>query len=530
MGFVAAAVAAPVVLGLALAGTEDFPSSALDPRTFLIGALLGAVAISGLVWALDGWVRRALMAVQGLVGFCLAGVLLVAHRDQGLLNLPLAGATVGAALALGAPGGVPLGALVGASTFTMAAMFVGAGGWHPALGVVGAILGVGAWGAALGATVGWCEEAGGQGRSWAPFLGPAGVAIVLAVIVPAQIAAGVVVERRDPPALCFDARPLPGPVAEVADFDGDGDVDALEQRNGEVTLLRNTGGVLSREPALPGVRTGYLAIGDADADGDVDVALVVTEPRTATQPVRSSVLVARNDGRGTFTAGPRTPIDGSQPFGISMADLDGDRAADLVIPEKDGPVVLWSRAGRLERGPRLPSWRRLTLADVDGDGRTDVVSFAGYGGVDVHHITGRVHIESSRVPFPGYVTGIAVADLDGDGDGDLIVGATSNVVLMTNDGGGRFSRVRTLSGGRDNKPETAGDVDGDGDLDVIAVDGPSGEEATGEVWVWENKGAGRWSDGGRIGSTGGRATAADLTGDGRADIVTGPDLLVARPC
>ena len=39
-----------------------------------------------------------------------------------------------------------------------------------------------------------------------------------------------------------------------------------------------------------------------------------------------------------------------------MADLDGDRAAELLVPGNDGPVVLWSRVGRLERGPRLPPW------------------------------------------------------------------------------------------------------------------------------------------------------------------------------
>ena len=527
MGFVAATVAAPFIIG-GLADTDDFPTSALDPRTFLIGVLLGAVGAAGLAWALDGTVRRVLMAVQGIVGFCIAGLLMVAHRDQGLLNLPLAGATVGAALALGAPGGVPLGALVGASTFTMAAMFVGAGAWHPALGVVGAILGIGACGAALGATVGWCEQPGRRGHSWAPFLGPAGVAFVLGILLPAQIATAVVVERRDPPALCFDARPLPGPVVEMADFDGDGDLDGLQQGDGGVSLLRNAGGALSREASIPGVRTDKLAIGDADADGDVDMAAVVYEPGRG--PGRAGVLVAWNDGGGLFTPGPRAPLDVNQPFSLTMADLDGDRAADLVVSGKDGPMVLWSRAGRLERGPRLPSWRYTTVADVDGDGRTDVLSFAGYGGVGVHRITGQAHVETSQAPFAEYLTDVAVADLDGDGDGDLIAAGISKVVLMTNDGGGRFSPVRTLSGGRDNRPVTAGDLDGDGDVDVLAVDGPSGEEVTGGVWAWENKGAGRWSDAGRIGSTGGDAVAADLTGDHRVDVVTGSSVLVARPC
>lgn len=58
---------------------------------------------------------------------------------------------------------------------------------------------------------------------------------------------------------------------------------------------------------------------------------------------------------------------------------------------------------------------------------------------------------------------------------------------------------------------------------------PSGEEGAGGVWAWEDKGADRWSDAGRIGSTAGRGIAADLTGDGRADLVTGSSVLVARP-
>ena len=527
MGFVAATVAAPFIIG-ALADAGDFPSSAYDPRTFLIGVLLGAVATAGLAWALEGTVRRGLMAVQGIVGFCIAGVLLVAHRDQGLVNLPLAGATVGVALALGAPGGIPLGALVGASTFTMAAMFAGAGAWHLALGVLGAVLGIGACGAALGATVGWCEELDRRGRSWGPFLGPVGVAVVLAVLVPAQIATAVVVQRLDPPALCFDTRPVPGPVVEVADFDGDGDLDALQRGDGGVSLLRNAGGTLSPEPNVPGVRAGTLVIGDADADGDIDLAALVSEPGRG--PGRVGVLVAWNDGRGVFAPGLRAPLDGNQPFTLTMADLDGDRAADLVVSGQDGPTVLWSRAGRLERGPRLPSWRYTTVADVDGDGRSDILSFDGYGGVGVHRITGPAHVESTNVLFAEYLTDVAVGDLDGDGDGDLIAGGISKVVLMTNDGAGHFSPVQTLSGGRDNWPVTAGDLDGDGDLDVLAVDGPSGEDVTGDVWAWENQGAGRWSDAGRIGSTGGNAVAADLTGDGWADVVTGSSLLLARPC
>lgn len=165
-GFVAAALATPLIVAVVLAGSEDFPDSAFHPRTILVGALVGAVATAGLAMALHGKVRRALMLLQGTAGFALAGVLVVAHHDHGLLPLPLAGATIGVALALGAPGGVAMGALVGASTFSMAAALTSAAAIHPVLGVVGAFLGLASWGAALGATAGWSEETAARGRSW----------------------------------------------------------------------------------------------------------------------------------------------------------------------------------------------------------------------------------------------------------------------------------------------------------------------------------------------------------------------------
>jgi hypothetical protein len=530
---VAATLASPLVLIVAVAGRRDLPDSALEPRTFLIGALIGAVATVGLVWALDGPVRRVLIVVQGAVGFSLAGVLLVAHREEAFVPVAVAGAVVGAAFGLGAPAGVPLGAFVGAATFSLVGALGSAGALHPALGFVGAFVGIAAWGAAMGLTTGWCEESAGRGHSWAAAFRPAGVLVALAVLVPAQVAAAVVASGWDPPALCFDVRPRPaGNILGAADLDGDGDSDVLQVAStGTLTVLRNDGGVLSAQPDVPGIRTGQATLGDADADGDLDVAAIVVQPRQ-----QYFVVVARNDGRGTFTAGPAVALDVDQPRGIAMADLDGDGAADLIVPGKDGPVVLWSRAGRLERGPRLPAWPEMTMGDVDGDGRTDVVSYAGYGGVEVHRMSGQAQYRSARVPFPDYVTHVALSDVDGDGDADLVVGAIREIVLMANDGAGNFSPLHTLPGGRDNAPLTAADLDGDGDVDLAASDGRWSDERDAGVWAWENKGAGRWSEAGHIGRTLDDLVAADITGDGRADLLAGgksrfsSGLLVSRPC
>lgn len=68
---------------------------------------------------------------------------------------------------------------------------------------------------------------------------------------------------------------------------------------------------------------------------------------------------------------------------------------------------------------------------------------------------------------PGH---LSVADLDDDQDLDLVVSAFSNhVCLMINDGGGTFSEIVNHQAGASIEATVIGDVDGDQDLDVLAV-------------------------------------------------------------
>ena len=528
VGFVLAAVLLPVAFwAWAVVGLENAPP-------FLVFTLVGAVASLGLALAVEGGRRRLAIVAQGALGFGAGTLLLGAYEDPWLLGpTALVGALVGVAFGLRSPAGVPMGALVGASTLSMVVVVTLGLERSGDLAVLGFLVGMGVWGAALGTTVGWSEEVAERGRSWSAFrrlvYRPAGVAVALTVLVPAQVAAAVVAPLRDPPAFCFDDQKLPGrTIFAVVDLDGDGDLDALERTAGAtgVGLLRNSGGSFSAEPALAGLRIANVATGDVDADGDTDlVAVVVAEHRSF------RVMLAHNDGRGAFTPGPSLPLD-TDTWTLTVVDLDGDHAADAVVPTRNGPGVVWSRGGRLERGPRLPAWQNPTAADVDGDGRDDVLTFDGYSGVEVHRGTGVAQFESSRVAFPEYVTDVAVGDVDRDGDRDLLVAAYRKVVLFVNDGRQSFTRAHTLPGGRDNPWLTTGDLDGDGDLDVVVSDGPS-EDTDGGVWAWENQGGGRWSDAGRVGATVDPAVTADVNRDGRADIVApghGSHVLVARTC
>ena len=116
----------------------------------------------------------------------------------------------------------------------------------------------------------------------------------------------------------------------------------------------------------------------------------------------------------------------------------------------------------------------------------------------------------------------ALGDLDGDGDLDLVLARgrhwplTDRVLL--NDGEGRFTRVADLPGPAD-RTYTAGlaDLDGDGDLDVfVGNDRPDAQA------LYLNDGQARFTAAGSFGEGEWHTrnlTAADLDGDGLTDIV-----------
>ena len=171
---------------------------------------------------------------------------------------------------------------------------------------------------------------------------------------------------------------------------------------------------------------------------------------------------------------------------------------------------------------------RLTSGDVDGDGRADLIGVRSDGSLWLyrHNGTSQPYLARARIGaygWNGYDTLVA-ADIDGDGRSDLIARTPSGQLWLYRNTGSLSSpyssRVRIGAyGWQAFRTLIAADVDGDGRTDLIGV------RADGSLWLYHNGGSPtapfrRSALIGSFGWTGFRQLIAqDVDGDGRADLI-----------
>jgi len=165
--------------------------------------------------------------------------------------------------------------------------------------------------------------------------------------------------------------------------------------------LGSTGGTFTKTPTCadcsidPLLAVQDLILGDFDEDGDLDVGYSETSISGLSQP--GVMEVRLNDGAGNLSTGSDAVVY-SNFKRLVAGDVDGDGDDDLVgstptffngplagqaVPSGETKIVRME-SGVGESGMPLivttPGTRDLALADVDGDGRLDVLTVDFLGG------------------------------------------------------------------------------------------------------------------------------------------------------
>ena len=223
-------------------------------------------------------------------------------------------------------------------------------------------------------------------------------------------------------------------------------------------------GLRARRPALPaavGVALAAVLLAAASpALADIAVTVESTPLAADTRECTGSFEMSPLPH---YTRGPDEWVGffESNGAGVALADLDGDGLTDIVFAGLHGPTsLLWNEGGLLFRRGDLEAarTRAVNTVDVDGDGHLDLV-FTHSGGLpswwrstaaeDAGRPTFvRKEDDEFRAWFPAY--SIAWADLDADGDLDLVgasydaeLGALADGMVV---GGGVFYYANDGSG------------------------------------------------------------------------------------
>jgi hypothetical protein len=268
-----------------------------------------------------------------------------------------------------------------------------------------------------------------------------------------------------------------------------------------------------------GVPTNAIATADVNRDSRLDLVVSGGE--------RVVVLAGRGDGRFEIAS----VMDGGEhPTDLAVADLDGDERDDLAVANHETEYVTLL-FGTADDGFQRRAHSRLSvnvaphphaveLHDIDADGHVDLLvdDRSGEGirvfkGVGDGTFSTTWPVGVGGDPYRGFT----VADLDRDGVLDLVTPNPNHVAVLIGDGSGRFTADTALRPGFPPFSVAAGDVNGDGVIDVVAGSG----ERVGTLAVWFGSTDGSFRPGGRFTIADGPTAlgSVDLTGDGRAEIL-----------
>ncbi len=225
-------------------------------------------------------------------------------------------------------------------------------------------------------------------------------------------------------------------------FNSEGKTDLVVTAYELTILMGNGDGTFTAKPSIP-ITGGAAATVAGDFNGDGIADLAIAENGSEFAPSSVTILLGRGDGN--FTQVPSSPATGIEPLAIAAADFNGDGILDLAVTnQNDGYPLLGSVTILIGRGngtfaPMAVSPvtgsvpYSVEVADFNGDGKPDLaVANAGSNTITVLLGAGNGHFAPPISPAVGTdPVFAAVGDFNGDGVPDLAAASnTTNSVTV----------------------------------------------------------------------------------------------------
>jgi hypothetical protein len=270
-------------------------------------------------------------------------------------------------------------------------------------------------------------------------------------------------------------------IEDAADLDGNGRPDLLASnyfQNG-ISIYRSSGPLVFGAQEFHGTAThgGPSQVIDYDGDGVPDV---VSLSFGSANPVRVHLFRGRGDG----SLDPKVTLDTDLAVGASASTRVFNGTLEIVVSERSGNLGLirLKKTGiqveRLYAGPGFDL--SCVFADVNGDGVPDIIDtsdevgsaepvFVSLGSPDGTFLERKRISQERHMAFP---VKVRAGDIDGDGAVDLVITdfQSTTLSLFLADGHGNFSQppIALDAGAPINDFELA-DLDGDGTLDIVTA-------------------------------------------------------------
>lgn len=293
--------------------------------------------------------------------------------------------------------------------------------------------------------------------------------------------------------------------AQSADIDNDGDTDIIvadRWLENPVAQGGNPAAGLWTEHVIGSPNLHDVEIGDINLDGNIDLA------------TRTGIYIQNNPNSWSLL--PVSLFADRGNFGTALGDIDNDGDLDMLAPSQSTPnQLLWYENPTIgASSPITSAWTRRVIAagyplvsvlvvDMDEDGKNDVVlatdEFSDGGPLEWFKApanprqAGAVWTSTVIEPFMTDVhTGsIEVADYNLDGHLDLFVveqeqADPARLLIFYGDGTGQSFVRQLFSGPPGGHNPKIGDVDADGDVDILNINhGYFGEPNP--VTLWRNR-------------------------------------------